>query len=85
MSIPISFSVDIVGKAVLEDEAVLEMLKIVKEKDNLFASSPIGATMQDGGKRKKSVGYLLVVQVNINDKKYNTIIEKRNEINISMT
>jgi len=77
--------VDIVGKAVLEDEAVLEMLKIVKEKDNLFASSPIGATMQDGGKRKKSVGYLLVVQVNINDKKYNTIIEKRNEINISMT
>jgi len=47
-----SFSVDIVGKTVLKDEAVLEMLKVVEEKDNLFASSPIGATMQDGGKRK---------------------------------
>jgi len=56
MSIPISFSVDIVGKAVLKDEAVLEMLKVVEEKDNLFASSPIGATMQDGGKRKRSDG-----------------------------
>jgi len=49
-----SFSVDIVGKTVLKDEAVLEMLKVVEEKDNLFASSPIGATMQDGGKRKGS-------------------------------
>jgi len=54
MSIPISFSVDIVGKAVLKDEAMLEMLKVVEGKDNLFASSPIGATMQDGGKRKRS-------------------------------
>jgi len=55
MSIPISFSVDIVGKAVLKDEAMLEMLKVVEGKDNLFASSPIGATMQDGGKRKRSM------------------------------
>jgi len=52
MSIPISFSVDIVGKAVLKGEAMLEMLKVVEEKDSLFASSPIGATMQDGGKRR---------------------------------
>jgi len=56
MSIPISFSVDIVGKAVLKDEAELEMLKVVEEKDNLFTSSPIGTTMQDGGKRKRSGG-----------------------------
>ena len=54
MSIPISFSVDIVGKTVLKDEAVLEMLKVCGKKDNLFANSPIGATMQDGGKRKRS-------------------------------
>jgi len=54
MSIPTSISVDIVGKAVLKDEAVVEMLKVVEEKDNLFADSPIGATIQDGGKRKRS-------------------------------
>jgi len=45
MSIPISFSVDIVGKTVLKDEAMLEMLKVCGKKDNLFANSPIGATM----------------------------------------
>jgi len=54
MSIPTSVSVDIVGKAVLRDEAMVEMLKVVEEKDNLFTDSPIGTTMQDGGKRKRS-------------------------------
>jgi len=54
MSISMSFSVDIVGKEVLENEAVVEVLKVVEEKDNLFANFPIGATIQDGGKRKRS-------------------------------
>ena len=34
--------------------SVVELLKDNKEKDNLFADFPIGATMQDGGKRKRS-------------------------------
>jgi len=58
MSIPTFFCVDIVGKVVLRGEVVVEMLKVVEEKVNLFTSSPIGATIQDGGKRKRSDGYL---------------------------
>jgi len=54
MFIPTSVSVDIVGKAVLKDEAMVEMLKVVEVKDTLFADSPISATMQDGSKRKRS-------------------------------
>jgi len=30
------------------------LLKFKREKDNLFAEFPIGATIQDGGKRKRS-------------------------------
>jgi len=55
MSIPTSSCMDIVGKVVLKGEAVVEMLKVMEEKVNLFASSPIGTTIQDGGKRKRSV------------------------------
>ena len=71
MSIPTSVSVDIVGKAVLKDEAMVEMLKVVEEKDNLFANSPIGAIIQDGGKRKRSdacdcsVTCLFIIIINI--------------------
>jgi len=36
---------------------IVEELK-VKEKKNLFAIFPIGATMQDGGKRKRSDGHV---------------------------
>jgi len=55
---------DIVGKVVLKGEAVVEMLKVVEEKVNLFASSPIGATIQNDGKRKRSdvVMCLFIVQ-----------------------
>jgi len=42
-----SFSVDIVGKEALKFEAVVEVLKVVEKKDNLFANFPIGATIQD--------------------------------------
>jgi len=45
---------DIVGKGLLKLETIVELLKGVEENDNLFADFPIGATMQDGGKRKRS-------------------------------
>ena len=54
MSIPTSILLDIGGKEVLEFEAMSDLLKCV-EKENLFANFPIGATIQDGGKRKRSV------------------------------
>jgi len=38
----------------LRKESVVELLKFEREKDNLFADFPIGATIQDGGKRKRS-------------------------------
>ena len=47
----------IVGKELLWRESVVELLKFGIEKENLFAGFPIGATMQDGGKRKRSDGY----------------------------
>ena len=47
-------SVDIVGNSFLGLESIVELLKIVEEKGNLFANFPIGATIQDGGKRKRS-------------------------------
>ena len=64
MFIPTFFCMDIVGKVVLKGEAVVEMLKVVEEKVNLFASSPIGATIQNDGKRKRSdvVMCLFIVQ-----------------------
>ena len=54
MSIPMFISEDIVGKRFLKLEAIVELLKDDEEKDNLFTDFPIGATMQDGGKRKRS-------------------------------
>ena len=44
----------IAGKGLLKRGPVVEMLKFEGEKDNLFAEFPIGATIQDGGKRKRS-------------------------------
>ena len=48
-------SVDIVGNRFLRLESVVELLKIVEEKSGLFANFPVGAIIQDGGKRKRSV------------------------------
>jgi len=42
---------DIVGKEFLKLADVVDELKEIEEKDNLFADFPIGATIQDGGKR----------------------------------
>ena len=44
----------IAGKRFLKFESVVELLKEEKEKGNLFADFPIGATIQDGGKWKRS-------------------------------
>ena len=49
----------IAGKGLLKRGSVIELLKFEREKDNLFADFPIGATIQDGGKRKRSVGITL--------------------------
>ena len=56
MSVPMFIPEDIVGKGLLKLKAVVELLRDVEEKVNLFASFPIGATIQDGGKRKRSNG-----------------------------
>jgi len=45
---------DIVGKGFLKLADVVGELKEIEEKDNLFADFPIGTTIQDGGKRKRS-------------------------------
>ena len=44
----------IAGKGLLKRGSVVELLKFEREKDSLFADFPIGATIQDGGKRKRS-------------------------------
>ena len=54
LSIPISFIQDIVGKEGLSfGELIVEGLKD-EETKNLFIIFPIGTTMQDGSKRKRS-------------------------------
>ena len=60
MSILTSILLDIGGKEVLEFEAMSDLLKCV-EKENLFANFPIGSTIKDGGKRKRSVMNLYVI------------------------
>ena len=51
------FEESMVGNAKACKLDVVDELE-VEEKDNLFAIFPIGTTMQDGGKRKRSVGYI---------------------------
>jgi len=48
---------NIVGKEFLKLANVVDELKEIEEKDNLFADFPIGATIQDGDKR--SLGLFL--------------------------
>ena len=54
MSIPMPFTEDIVGVVELSLRVMVEVLRIAEEQENLFTIFPIGATMQDGGKRKRS-------------------------------
>ena len=44
----------IAGKMFLKFGSVVEFAEGRKENDNLFTNFPIGATIQDGGKRKRS-------------------------------
>ena len=53
MSIPTSILLDIEGKGLLKFEVMLDLMKCVG-KENLFTNFPIGTTIQDGGKRKRS-------------------------------
>ena len=52
-SIPVRFAGNTVGKTKSCELVIVEELK-VEGKMNLFTIFPIGATMQDGGKRKRS-------------------------------
>jgi len=61
-------SEDIAGKRFLKFESVIELLKEEKEKGNLFTDFPIGTTIQDGGKRKRS---MLLIILRIQSKKKN--------------
>ena len=45
---------DIASVVVLILRVIFEVLERFEEKENLFAVFPIGTTMQDGGKRKRS-------------------------------
>jgi len=49
-----SFAEDIVGIEDLMLRAIIVVLKFVGDKMDLSAIFPIGATIQDGGKRKRS-------------------------------
>ena len=53
LSIPVPFEGNTVGNAEACDLGVVEELKV--EERNLFAIFPIGATIQDGGKRKEAM------------------------------
>ena len=53
MSIPVLFEESMVGNMNACELDVVDELKF-EEKNNLFAIFPIDATMQDGGKRKRS-------------------------------
>ena len=53
MTIPVQFVGSMVGKTNSCELDVFEELKVV-EKKNLFTIFPIGTTMQDGSKRKRS-------------------------------
>ena len=60
MSIPMPFAEDIAGIVELLLRFIVEVLKEFEEKEDLFTIFPIGATMQDGGKRKRSDGQQLL-------------------------
>jgi len=60
MTIPVLFEESMVGNAKACELDIVEELKF-EEKNNLFAMFPIGATIQDGGKRKRSMMIILFI------------------------
>jgi len=55
-SIPVLFEGNTVGNEKACELVVVEILKF-EEENSLFAKFPIGATMQDGGKRKEAMQF----------------------------
>ena len=63
--VPVEWSISVLLKTFTEGNKVhwlLDRIVVLKKvgKLNLFTVSPIGATIQDGGKRKRSVVYLRI-------------------------
>ena len=63
--VPVEWSISVLLKTFIEGNKVhwlLDRIVVLKKvgKLNLFTVSPIGATIQDGGKRKRSVVYLRI-------------------------
>ena len=54
------FEGNIVGNVKVCELDVVERLKFFEEENCLFTKFPIGATMQNGGKRKKAMCYYIV-------------------------
>ena len=54
MSIPMLFTKDTAGKEVLTLGTIIEVLRFVGEKEDLFTVFLIGATIQDSGERERS-------------------------------
>ena len=63
MSIPMLGLEDIVGKR-FESVGLVVVEELRVEEKNLFAIFPIGATMQDGGKRKEATIHLTIDRQN---------------------
>jgi len=86
MSILVQFEDSTVGKTNSCKLDVIEELK-VKERKNLFAVFPIGAIMQDGGKRKRSdvSSYIIdkIVSTNIIKLQLLTLMKIHLVVNIS--
>ena len=63
--VPVEWSISVLLKMFTEGNKVhwlLDRIVVLKEvgKLNLFAVSPIDTTIQDGGKRKRSIVYLRI-------------------------
>ena len=80
--VPVEWSISMLLETFMEGKKVcwlVDEIVVLKEvwKVNLFAVSPIGATIQDGGKRKRSdVYYIILILILIKLSKYIIIITK---------
>ena len=72
VSIPMFIPEDIVGNWFFELRDVVDELKGLEGKENLFAEFPIGTTMQDGGKRKEAMLVMclfIIYKIKVKEKK----------------
>ena len=49
-----------ISESIAGKRFVVKELMFVEEKEIVFTDFPIGATIQDGGKRKRSDGYMSI-------------------------